>query len=213
MPYRRVVLRLMRWKYRCGEGHRDDDLPGADLSFFYGWFLGVSPCADAVAFDTVSFGGFDELKELIGSLGQALPQEDPSRWTARALTEVCDPDTHGDRYVFSGTLGCATCTSMQVESFTDTQEPWEHNARAATHVQWDSMSRPARLDRLRVVRTAAPRGREQHRSQWHRGQLPARDHPLCRCAVGQRGRRAVLVLLVEYLFVPPGPRLGARPVA
>jgi hypothetical protein len=150
VPYRRVVIRLMRWNYRCGECHRDYDLPGADLSFFYGWFLGVSPCADAVAFDTVSFLAFDELQELIGSLGQELPQKDPSRWTARALTEVCDPDTRGDRYVFSGTPRCPTCTSMQVKSFTATQQPWEHKESAATHVQWDSMSRSARLDRLRV---------------------------------------------------------------
>jgi hypothetical protein len=82
----------MRWKYPCGDCQRDYDLPGADLSIFYGRFLGVSPCADAVAFDTVSFLGFDELQELIDSLDQELPQDDRSRWTSRALTEVCDPD-------------------------------------------------------------------------------------------------------------------------
>ena len=42
------MLRLTQWRCWCGNCHREYDLPGVDLSFFYGWFLGVSPNLDAV---------------------------------------------------------------------------------------------------------------------------------------------------------------------
>jgi hypothetical protein len=146
-----VVLRLTRWRYRCRECHHDYDLPGADLSFFYGWFLGISPGAEAVVFDAVSFDGFDELAALVDSLADKRLREGPGRGTAVALTEVCDPDSRGNRYVFTGTPGCPTCTSAKVETFTETLDRWALGAGEATHVKWDSMAVSARLTRLRVA--------------------------------------------------------------
>jgi hypothetical protein len=151
VAYRHPVLRLMRLRYRCGSCHQDYDLPGVDLSFFYGWFLGVSPSLDAVVFDTVSYPGFEQVRALIDSVAGELPHEDPGLWTAKVLTEVCDPDRHGNRYVFAGTPGCPACTSTKVETFTGTEQPWLHRAREATYAEWDGLSHQAKLARLRVT--------------------------------------------------------------
>ena len=123
MPYCRLVLRLTRWKYRCGDCHHDYDLPGADLSFFYGWFLGVSPNLEAVVFDAVTYQGFDEIKAIIGSLADEMWDEHPGLRTSKVLSEVSDRDNRGERYIFTATPGCPVCASVKVATFSDTREP------------------------------------------------------------------------------------------
>lgn len=151
MPYRRLVVRLTLWRYRCGDCHQDYDLPGADLPFFYGWWLGVSPSLDAVIFDTVAYPGFEQVRALIESVADEQPRDDPGLWMAKVLTEVCDPDRDGNRYVFSGTPGCPNCTSTKVETFTATGHPWPDGAREATHAEWDGLSQQEKLARVRVA--------------------------------------------------------------
>jgi hypothetical protein len=127
---------------RCG---REYDLPGADMSFLYGEFLGVSGNAEAVILDTFADSIFDEML----SVALALPPTDSTRsdlgdLVRRTLREVCDRDSHGDPYVFVGVPGCPTCGSTAVASFRETQEAWPADAATATHQCWDQMDELAK---------------------------------------------------------------------
>jgi hypothetical protein len=142
------MMRLTRWSYRCGGCHHDYGLPGIDVSFFYGWFLGVSVNLEAVVLDAAGYEGFDEIQAIIDGLADELPNEDPGLRTAKILGQVCDPDQYGDRYTFNATPGCPACASTKVEAFRETEETWPQPARYATTAAWDVMDHHSRVTRV-----------------------------------------------------------------
>jgi hypothetical protein len=189
-------VRLVRSNYQCGACGHDYELPGADLSFQYGAFLGVSRNLEAVVFEAVTYPGFAELWSIINSLADDLPdhapeqpplvlpsppadthalqaafesflsayvierpsvvtgtalREAPATVTAMALSVVADPDSRGDRYVFTGTPGCPACGSTSVADFSDTEEPWPRSADPASHREWDGLAYEEKVLRVRAA--------------------------------------------------------------
>lgn len=140
-----------RWTYRCGGCRYAYDLPGIDLSFLYGSFLGISANLQVVVFDTIGYHGFDKIQAIVNSLVDELPDKEPGLWTAKVLGEVGDPDPLGARYTFEGTPGCPNCGSRWVASVEETWQPWPEPARDVTHVVWDALDHPSKVAGIRAA--------------------------------------------------------------
>jgi DNA-directed RNA polymerase subunit RPC12/RpoP len=143
------VLRLKRYTYRCGQCRRHYDLPGADLSFFYGWFLGISRNLETVAFEVIAYPGLDEIEAILDLIAGELGIPRPTDWLGQSLTAVCDPDSQGERFIFARTPGCPNCGSTRVREFFGTEEWWPEPAGPPTHQIWESLDRPAKIRAIR----------------------------------------------------------------
>jgi hypothetical protein len=133
-----------RWRYECGSCRAEYFLPGVDLSFFYGTFLGVSRNAEAVVFDTFEDPIFDQIDRLVEaqlgpatSTGEKMERGDIIR---EIVTLVSDPDSAGSPFVFDGTPGCPACGSTKRARWGETDEPWPAAPGILTHQAWDSWS-------------------------------------------------------------------------
>lgn len=144
-------MRLNRYTYRCGQCERSYVLPKADLSFFYGWFLGVSRNLETVAFEVITYPGLDEIDEILDLIAADLAIRRPDDWLAKSLSAVCDPDSQGDRYIFGETPGCPHCGSTRVAGFRGTDEWWPQPAGTPTHRIWERLDRPAKIREIRTV--------------------------------------------------------------
>jgi len=102
-----------------------------------------------VAFETVSYPGIDEISEILDIVSGELDASYPDDRMAAVLSRVCDPDSHGDRYIFSGTPGCPTCGSTRVRKCIDTGEWWPQPAGTPTHQTWESLDRLAKILQIR----------------------------------------------------------------
>jgi hypothetical protein len=127
-------------------------LPGADLSFFYGWFMGISPSLEAVAFDAIAYPGIRELEQILDSVATELPRDADRRdLMSVALGAVCDPDSRGHRYDFRGRPTCPACRSGRLSFVVDTEVPWPEPADAPTHAAWEGMDHQSRVAKIRAA--------------------------------------------------------------
>jgi hypothetical protein len=144
-------VRLTRWAYQCGGCRYAYDLPGIDLSFFHGSFLGISANLQAVVFDMFGYRGIEEIQAIVNSLVNELPDKELGLWPAKVLGEVSDPDPFGARYIFEETPGCPNCGSMWVATSEDTRQPWPETTRNVTQATWDALDHPSKVIRIRAA--------------------------------------------------------------
>lgn len=135
-------MHLTAWKYQCGHCGEEYVLPGCDLSFAYGNFLGVSRNGEAAVLEAVGSETFDELRLLIDvdPRVRGLTSRERISLLHEALSLVFDPDSRGDDFAFVGSPGCPNCSSRAIASFTETSEPVPVRAGRVTHHRWDSMT-------------------------------------------------------------------------
>lgn len=140
-----------RWHYQCGDCGHAYDLPGMDLSFSYGTFLGVSRNAEPVILDVLADPAYREVEALVcadprvdergsGELGEL---------TRKIVSQVYDRDSRSARFLFDGVPGCPACGSTQVASFRETQDSWPGDVAAARHDTWDAASSDAKSEAVR----------------------------------------------------------------
>ncbi|WP_055591193.1 hypothetical protein [Peterkaempfera griseoplana] len=142
-------MRCTERHYHCRScGHRFT-LPGADLSFAYGTFLGVSATPQAAVlhcFDPT----YTEIEALVDDHRRSahLPPVDAGPLVRSVIGRVFDPDPTGSAFDFTGTHPCPRCASVHVNS-RETALPWPHTARPATHHRWDRLTAPAKAATVR----------------------------------------------------------------
>jgi hypothetical protein len=144
-------MQVMTWVYRCGTCGLDYDAPGADHSRSYFTFLGVSRNLESIIFDAFAFGGWTEFVEMLSVLRRRWPAKARSIDGEAVLDEVCDPDSHGDRYVFGGPPGCPACGSRVSDGVRETPVPWPRSPAGASHAVWNRLTADERLARLSVA--------------------------------------------------------------
>jgi hypothetical protein len=132
-------------------------LPGADLSFAYGTFLGVSRAGHAAVLDAMTDPVFDEVRQRVNQDPRlrGVAEREKADLLLAVLPVVCDPDDTGNEFVFAGSPGCPRCGSRSVASFTETNEDAGVAAGHASHRHWESADQSQRqaaitsaLDRL-----------------------------------------------------------------
>ena len=108
---------------------------GADLSFRYGTFLGVSPTPEAVFLEIPTDPAYAEIQALVsenarnpGTTAMAAGQLIRS-----VVGSVFDPDSSSAPFTFAGTPPCPRCTSTQIELPYETKTPWPGTISQATH--------------------------------------------------------------------------------
>ena len=137
------TVRVERWSYVCGGCGSSYDLPGADLSFSYGTFLGRSVAGEVATFDSFGESVWAEVEDLIrvDSRTRFLDLGEVGQLTQGALSFVCDPAPSGNPYVIDETPGCPTCGSTKIDSFIQhPDEPLAIDVPAMTHRVWDRLS-------------------------------------------------------------------------
>jgi len=114
------------WHYRCRSCNHRFALPGADLSFSYGTFLGISPTPEAVFLEAPTDPAYAEIQALVnenarypGMTGLAAGQLIRS-----VIGSVLDPDSNSAPFTFVGTPPCPRCASAQIELLQETETPW-----------------------------------------------------------------------------------------
>ena len=131
-------MRLQRYRHRCRSCRTEYFLPWADLSFFYGTFLGKSRRGEVAVLDSFSDPIFDEVSMLVGNyLG---PQESYERGAVvrQVISAVSDKDSHGDPFVLDGLPGCPKCGKKRTAKPKFTGEEWMADVPPLSHEQWDS---------------------------------------------------------------------------
>lgn len=145
-------MKCTEWHHRCRScGHRFI-LPGADLSFLHGAFLGVSSTPEASLLEAFGDSVYAEIASLVAddrrSAGLAPGQQ--GRLVRSVIGQVFDPDSRGSAFDFTGTHPCPQCASVQVDC-RETAIPWPGTVNPATHHQWDSLSPEARAAAVKGV--------------------------------------------------------------
>ncbi len=126
---------------------------GADLSFPYGYFLGVSINAEAVYLSAVTDHAYAEI--------QALAAQD-SRWVGMApmragdvirtvVGRLFDGDSAGSPFIFTGGMPCPRCAAAETQFVRATDIPWPTEIFEATHARWDALSDQERIAEARIA--------------------------------------------------------------
>jgi hypothetical protein len=151
-------MRCTEWHYRCGVCQHRFILPGADLSFHYGTFLGVSPTPEAAFLEAVTDPVYAEIDALVtqNAPTAGMIPVDPDRLVRAVVGSVFDPDSMGSPFNFNTPL-CPRCASPQTGLLHETQVPWPGVVIRATHHQWDTLTAAAK-------ETAVKRVLNEHRA-------------------------------------------------
>jgi hypothetical protein len=122
------------------------------MSFLYGWFLGISPDLEAVAFEAIAYPGIGEVEDILDSIAIELPDAaDPANLLQVALAEVCDEDSHGHRYDFHQPPACPACRSPKLSLVVESELPWPNPADTPTHVAWEAIDHQAKVAKIRAA--------------------------------------------------------------
>lgn len=136
-------MRLFEYEYECGRCRHRYELPGADLSFVYGTWLGVSVARSAVLVETLDHPVVDELLVLLGPDARDLLPE--------ALRVAVDPDEGGYLYAFSGSPGCPKCGDRGVARFAGTSRSSPVVPHAPTTRAWSQLTQERKLQLLSTL--------------------------------------------------------------
>ena len=150
-------MRLTRWDYICGRCGHAYALPGADLSFAYGTFLGVSPSGETATLDSLGDSVVDDVSVRVGLDERVggLSERERRDLVFDVMSAVCDPDAQGQPFVFNGSPGCPQCGSRTVADFVQTDRDAGVAGGPIRHHGYDALDETGRqalvtstLDRL-----------------------------------------------------------------
>ena len=136
------AMRCTEWHYRCHSCDHRFTLPGADLSFSYGTFLGVSPTPEAAFLDAPSDPAYAEIRALVSGNGRTAGMTGmiEGQLIRSVVGRVFDPDSDRSLFTFVGTPPCPRCTSAQIDLLHETEIPWPGTISQATHQRWDALT-------------------------------------------------------------------------
>jgi hypothetical protein len=135
-------MHCTEWHYRCRSCDHRFTLPGADLSFRYGSFLGVSPTPEAVFLDAPASPVYAEVQAVVSENGRTpgMTGMAAGRLIRSVVGSVFDPDSNRSPFTFVGTPPCPRCASAQLALLHETETPWPGTISQATHKRWDALT-------------------------------------------------------------------------
>jgi hypothetical protein len=146
-------MHCTEWRYRCDACQHRFNLPGADLSFHHGVFLGVSATPEAAFLDAINDPAYAEIHALVtqDARTEGMSPADAGGLVRDVVGSVFDPDGMRSPYDFNGTPPCPRCLSSQIELLHETQAPWLGAVIQATHRQWDTLPPAAKAAAVKHV--------------------------------------------------------------
>lgn len=135
-------MRCTEWVYCCHSCTQRFTLPGADLSFFYGSFLGVSSSREGAL-----LSAFDPAYSAISALVTADPRvknlavPEFGELVRKVVGRAFDPNSRGSHFAFHQGQQCPRCASELTVLVHETSTPWTENVvQEASHSQWDALT-------------------------------------------------------------------------
>ncbi|WP_052441237.1 hypothetical protein [Streptacidiphilus anmyonensis] len=135
-------MHCTEWHYVCRSCDHRFTLPGADLSFSYGAFLGVSSTPEAVLLDAFADPAYAEIQALVSEDERTtgLTAVATGQLARTVAGSVFDPDSNRSPFTFAGTPPCPRCTSSEIALLRATETRWPGDISPATHKQWDALT-------------------------------------------------------------------------